>query len=294
MSLFPGPLRLGSLARLPGGGSCVPCGLSVRTHLVQRLCQPVRRRIAARRNPGDGLRGAGNGDPGCRISGRVCLACPPPAADQGGHTRRGDPHRRTRRPLLRSDAGRGCGPLAIPHRWNISPCRVGKVGTGGAVSADAQSAQSVRDDAAADRTACHFGVRHLRRHACRAGQGDSSWRCARTIRASAGGCSAVRPRRTISEMARLAVLPEVDGKFLPPVGIFAAWRLQVYGYAVAAVYAAFLVAVYRAGTWLIDGAGVPVYTDFACAWAAALQALQGGAAALYDPAEFVKVQAALV
>ncbi len=95
-------------------------------------------------------------------------------------------------------------------------------------------------------------------------------------------------------MARLPALPKVDRKFSPPLGVFANWRLHAYGYAIAAIYAAFLIAVYRAGTWLIDGAGVPIYTDFACAWAAAMQALHGDAAALYDPAEFIKVQAALV
>src|SRR5207245_4104024 len=47
-------------------------------------------------------------------------------------------------------------------------------------------------------------------------------------------------------------------------------------------------------TWLVDSAGLPVYTDFACAWAATMQALHGDPGSLYDPAEFVKVQAALV
>ena len=97
----------------------------------------------------------------------------------------------------------------------------------------------------------------------------------------------------IDEFPRAPAKPDPD-KFLPALGIFTAWRLHVYGYAIAAVYAAFLIAVYRAGTWLVDGAGIPVYTDFACAWSATVQALQGGAAALYDPAEFVKIQAALV
>jgi hypothetical protein len=83
-------------------------------------------------------------------------------------------------------------------------------------------------------------------------------------------------------------------KFSLPLAMFSAWRLQVYGYAVAAIYVAFLIAVYRAGTWLVDGVGVPVYTDFACAWSATVQALQGGAASLHDPAQFVKIQAALV
>jgi hypothetical protein len=95
-------------------------------------------------------------------------------------------------------------------------------------------------------------------------------------------------------MTSLSDPSEIDGNFSPARGIFTSWRLHTYGYAIAAIYAAFLIAVYRAGTWLIDGAGVPVYTDFACAWAAAMQALHGDAALLYDPAEFVKVQAALV
>jgi hypothetical protein len=96
------------------------------------------------------------------------------------------------------------------------------------------------------------------------------------------------------EVANPSARAPTASRFLRPLGIFAEWRLQVYGYAVAAIYAAFLIAVYRAGSWLIDSAGVPVYTDFACAWAAAVQALHADAAALYDPAEFLKVQAALV
>jgi glycosyl transferase family 87 len=71
-------------------------------------------------------------------------------------------------------------------------------------------------------------------------------------------------------------------------------RLQLYGYAVAAVYALFLVSVYRAGTWILDARGMPIYTDFACAWIAALQAIHGQAASLYDPAKFIEMQAALV
>ncbi len=78
------------------------------------------------------------------------------------------------------------------------------------------------------------------------------------------------------------------------LGILAQWRLQVYGYAVAAIYAAFFVSVYRAGTWIVTSGGLPIYTDFACAWAATVQAMHGDAALLYDSTEFVKVQAALV
>src|SRR5262249_39062973 len=111
---------------------------------------------------------------------------------------------------------------------------------------------------------------------------------------SAGSLPPLRARRAIGAMARLPAPPKVHSKFSPSLGIFATGRLHAYGYAIAAIYVAFLIAVYRAGTWLIDGAGVPVYTDFACAWAATVQALHGGAASLYDQAEFVKVQAALV
>lgn len=98
----------------------------------------------------------------------------------------------------------------------------------------------------------------------------------------------------MSETATLSAPAGVETISPPPLGIFAKWRLHMYGYAIAAIYAAFLIAVYRAGTWLIDSGGTPVYTDFACAWAAAVQALHGDAAALYDPAEFLKIQAALV
>src|SRR5215470_7664430 len=96
------------------------------------------------------------------------------------------------------------------------------------------------------------------------------------------------------EVADLPTGIQADVKFSRPLGIFAEWRLQVYGYAVAAIYAAFLVSVYRAGTWIVTSGWLPIYTDFACAWAAAVQALHADATALYDPVEFVKVQAALV
>src|SRR5215831_1087215 len=96
------------------------------------------------------------------------------------------------------------------------------------------------------------------------------------------------------EVADLPTGIQADVKFPRCLGIFAEWRLQVYGYAVAAIYAAFLVSVDRAGTWIVTTGWLPIYTDFACAWAAAVQALHADATALYDPVEFVKVQAALV
>jgi hypothetical protein len=80
----------------------------------------------------------------------------------------------------------------------------------------------------------------------------------------------------------------------PTLRFLTASRLHLYGYAVAAVYAFFLFSVYNAGTWIVDTKGVPIYTDFACAWIAALEAMDGQAALLYDPAKFVEMQAALV
>ncbi|MBV9374644.1 MAG: DUF2029 domain-containing protein [Alphaproteobacteria bacterium] len=78
------------------------------------------------------------------------------------------------------------------------------------------------------------------------------------------------------------------------VNIFQDWWLQSFGYALAALYLTYFVILYRAGSWIVDGAGRPIYTDFACAWTAALQATSGHAASLYDPAKFVQIQAAVV
>jgi arabinofuranan 3-O-arabinosyltransferase len=77
-------------------------------------------------------------------------------------------------------------------------------------------------------------------------------------------------------------------------GFWTASRFQAYGYAIASLYAAFLISVYRAGTWIVDGSGVPIYTDFACAWITAVEAVHGQAALLYEPAKFVEIQASFV
>jgi arabinofuranan 3-O-arabinosyltransferase len=77
------------------------------------------------------------------------------------------------------------------------------------------------------------------------------------------------------------------------LGILAAWRLNAYGYALATVYAGVLFILYLRGVWLVDGSGLPIYTDFACEWIAALLALHGQTGSLYDPAEFLKIQAEL-
>jgi arabinofuranan 3-O-arabinosyltransferase len=78
-----------------------------------------------------------------------------------------------------------------------------------------------------------------------------------------------------------------------PLGIFAARRLQAYGYALVAIYAVFFATAFRAGGWIIDNAGLPIYTDFAVWWAGGIQALHGSPAAVYDPTEFYRIQAAL-
>jgi hypothetical protein len=77
------------------------------------------------------------------------------------------------------------------------------------------------------------------------------------------------------------------------VDIFTGWWLRSFGYALAALYVLYFVILYRAGTWIVNSNGLPIYTDFANAWAAGIQALHGNAAALYDPTELAKVHAAL-
>ena len=85
-----------------------------------------------------------------------------------------------------------------------------------------------------------------------------------------------------------------DNRPLRILGIFAGWRLQAYGYALAAVYAGLLLHFYLAGAWIIDRAGMPVYSDFTDAWVAGIEALQGNAAQIYEPAEFIRIQSALL
>src|SRR5271155_4398986 len=82
----------------------------------------------------------------------------------------------------------------------------------------------------------------------------------------------------------------------PPrlLGIFRAWRLRAYSLGIATVYAVVFVHFYRGGGWIINIKGAPIYTDFTTAWVAGLQALQGNVATPYDPAEFLKMQPALL
>jgi arabinofuranan 3-O-arabinosyltransferase len=78
------------------------------------------------------------------------------------------------------------------------------------------------------------------------------------------------------------------------LGIFAAWRLRAYSLGIAVVYSFVLIHFSRGGGWIVSGTGAPLYTDFTTAWVAGVQALQGNVAALYDPAEFLKIQTALL
>ncbi len=71
-------------------------------------------------------------------------------------------------------------------------------------------------------------------------------------------------------------------------------RLLACGYVLVPVYAALLFAGYLAGNWAVDHAGLPVYTDFSTIWVAGVNALHGEAAALYDSAKFIDMQAALL
>jgi hypothetical protein len=82
----------------------------------------------------------------------------------------------------------------------------------------------------------------------------------------------------------------------PPrlLGIFEAWRLRAYSLGIATVYAVVFVHFYHDGGWIINIKGAPIYTDFTTAWVAGLQALRGNVATLYDPAEFLEMQAALL
>jgi hypothetical protein len=75
--------------------------------------------------------------------------------------------------------------------------------------------------------------------------------------------------------------------------IFVAWWLQSFGYTLAALYLLYFVILFRAGSWIVGKTGLPIYTDFGFFWMAGIQALHGNTAALYDPAELAKIQAAL-
>jgi hypothetical protein len=70
--------------------------------------------------------------------------------------------------------------------------------------------------------------------------------------------------------------------------------LQLYGYALALIYAAALIHYYLAKAWIVDHSGAPLYGDFTDAWVAGWHALNSEAAQLYDSNEFVRIQKALL
>jgi Glycosyltransferase family 87 len=76
--------------------------------------------------------------------------------------------------------------------------------------------------------------------------------------------------------------------------IFTASRLELYGYALALIYAAALIHYYLAKAWIVDHSGAPLYGDFTDAWVAGWHALNAQAAQLYDSNEFVRIQKALL
>jgi arabinofuranan 3-O-arabinosyltransferase len=78
------------------------------------------------------------------------------------------------------------------------------------------------------------------------------------------------------------------------LGVFAAWRLQAYGYTLAASYAGIFIYLHWLRIWLVNRKGVPVYHDFTAQFVAGFLALRGEAASVYIPLEFSKAQEALV
>jgi hypothetical protein len=85
-----------------------------------------------------------------------------------------------------------------------------------------------------------------------------------------------------------------EQKRVHSLGILAPARLYAYGFTLAAVYLVMGMSFYVTRIWFLGHDGLPIYTEFTNFWAAGLQALHGEAASLYVPAEFTKVQEALV
>ncbi len=85
-----------------------------------------------------------------------------------------------------------------------------------------------------------------------------------------------------------------NNRLVQPLGIFASWRLYVYGGGFALLWAMTLLSLYQGEHWLVDKNGVPVYTDFTNVFAAGLHARHGNTAMLYIPAESLRAQDALV
>jgi arabinofuranan 3-O-arabinosyltransferase len=89
--------------------------------------------------------------------------------------------------------------------------------------------------------------------------------------------------------------PSAGSASVRVLGIFRPWRLQAYGYTLAAFYACVYFFAYHYGVWLVDGKGTPFFTDFAAGvWLTGRQALHGHTAVLYDPSGFIGLQKALL
>jgi hypothetical protein len=95
----------------------------------------------------------------------------------------------------------------------------------------------------------------------------------------------------IGSLSAAAPRPEQRSR---PLEIFASWRLQAYGFTLAALYVAIFVYLYCLGLWLLNKYGAPVYSDFTNMFVAGWEALHGNATSAYDPVEHVKAQDALV
>ena len=75
---------------------------------------------------------------------------------------------------------------------------------------------------------------------------------------------------------------------------FVPWRLHFCSYALAVIYGALFIGLYKGGAWIVHSNGVPIYSDFITAWLAGGHALERDIGPIYDPAAFVKIQEALV
>ncbi len=91
----------------------------------------------------------------------------------------------------------------------------------------------------------------------------------------------------------LRIGASAERQYVRPLGVFAAWRLEAYGYTLAAFYAAIFFYLYKEGMWLLDGNGRPLFQNFTYLFTGGWLALHGKTAAIYSPAEFVRVQQAL-
>jgi hypothetical protein len=87
--------------------------------------------------------------------------------------------------------------------------------------------------------------------------------------------------------------PPIDSTGVRLLGIFQPWRLQAYGYTLAAAYTLLWLGVYAWGGFPVDRSGRPTLNDFTAFWVAGKQVLHGEVAVLYGPREFENIQEAI-